>query len=188
MPTHLAAFYVLSCTPLGVITANLASHLPVWQCWSTSLQWDVIRPLCDRASGVYGMLLSTLHCRNLSCLGCSLPTSIMEHADKGTLGAVVGKGLFRSNRVWSPRVALRALLRTALEIGCGLMHLHGRSIVHGALRPANVLLKSANLDRRGFTAKVTGKLCNSRGIVQGTVTGNITAWFGDLALRWAGLG
>lgn len=50
----------------------------------------------------------------------------------------------------------RALLRTALEVCFALQHLHSRSVVHGALRPANVLLKSSNLDRRGFTVKVRG--------------------------------
>ncbi len=118
---------------------------------------------CDVLASFWRRPPMVLPYRNLSCLDRSRPASIMEHADKGTLGAVVGKGLFRGNRVLSPRVALRALLRTALEIGCGLNHLHGRSIVHGALRPANVLLKSANLDRRGFTAKVTGTPCGLHG-------------------------
>ncbi|EFJ40787.1 hypothetical protein VOLCADRAFT_119865, partial [Volvox carteri f. nagariensis] len=84
-----------------------------------------------------------------------LTAIIMEHADKSTLHKAVGRGLFQSNRVWNGRVALRALLRTSLELAFALQHLHIRGVVHGSLRPHNVLLKSSNLDRRGFIAKVS---------------------------------
>ncbi|KAG2424543.1 hypothetical protein HXX76_014424 [Chlamydomonas incerta] len=97
-----------------------------------------------------------------------LTAVLMEHADKSTLQAAVQRGLFKENRVWSSRVALRALLRTALEVCFALQHLHSRSVVHGALRPANVLLKSSNLDRRGFTVKVANfslaRVCCGRSI------------------------
>ncbi|EFJ50029.1 hypothetical protein VOLCADRAFT_58768, partial [Volvox carteri f. nagariensis] len=36
----------------------------------------------------------------------------------------------------------------------GMCHLHASQIVHGDLKPANVLLKSSRSDRRGFIAKV----------------------------------
>ncbi|KAG2483145.1 hypothetical protein HYH03_017991 [Edaphochlamys debaryana] len=97
--------------------------------------------------------------------GDLLTATIMEHADHSTLDHAVQRGLFSGARVWSPRVALRALLRTALEIAFALQHLHGRGITHGSLCPASVLLKSSNLDRRGFTAKVTNfslaRVCHS---------------------------
>ncbi|GLC41414.1 hypothetical protein PLESTM_001193500 [Pleodorina starrii] len=84
-----------------------------------------------------------------------LTAIIMEHADKSTLHAAVLQGMFLPSHVWSARVALRALLRTSLELAFALRHLHGCGVVHGSLRPANVLLKSARLDRRGFTTKVS---------------------------------
>ncbi|GLI60521.1 hypothetical protein VaNZ11_002527, partial [Volvox africanus] len=87
--------------------------------------------------------------------GDYLTVIIMEYADKSTLQQAVQRGLFVPNRVWNGRVALRALLRTSLELACALQHLHSRGVVHGSLRPANVLLKSSNIDRRGFTAKVS---------------------------------
>ena len=37
----------------------------------------------------------------------------------------------------------------------GLSYLHALSITHGDLKPANVLLKSSRLDRRGFTTRIS---------------------------------
>ena len=36
----------------------------------------------------------------------------------------------------------------------GMCHLHASNIVHGDLKPGNVLLRSSRADRRGFVAKV----------------------------------
>jgi hypothetical protein len=48
----------------------------------------------------------------------------------------------------------RALLRTASEVAKGLDFMHGLGVVHGDLKPANVLLKTHRADRRGYVAKV----------------------------------
>ena len=73
---------------------------------------------------------------------------------QSTLHYIIHRHVFRPNKFWAPRVALRALLRTAREVATAMAHLHACSVVHGDLRPHNVLLCSATLDRRGFTAKV----------------------------------
>ncbi|GIL55462.1 hypothetical protein Vafri_11005 [Volvox africanus] len=98
--------------------------------------------------------------------GDYLTAIIMEYADKSTLQQAVQRGLFVPNRVWNGRVALRALLRTSLELAFALQHLHSRGVIHGSLRPANVLLKSSNIDRRSFTAKVWlgGHMCGTGGL------------------------
>ncbi|KAG2495432.1 hypothetical protein HYH03_006379 [Edaphochlamys debaryana] len=79
---------------------------------------------------------------------------IMEYCDRGSLQRAIDKNIFRASARWNTRVALRAMLRTAREIAQGMCHLHASQIVHGDLKPANVLLKSSRSDRRGFIAKV----------------------------------
>ncbi|GLC44332.1 hypothetical protein PLESTB_000481300 [Pleodorina starrii] len=80
---------------------------------------------------------------------------IMEYCDRGSLHQAIAKGLFKSSTKWNNKIALRALLRTAREIGQGMSHLHACRVVHGDLKPGNVLLMSSRADRRGFTAKVS---------------------------------
>ena len=75
----------------------------------------------------------------------------------GTLHAAIRAGAFRpipTNPHWNLRLARRALLRTALEMARGLLHLHDTGLVHGDLKPHNVLLAKSHDDRRGFKAKV----------------------------------
>ncbi|KXZ47521.1 hypothetical protein GPECTOR_34g680 [Gonium pectorale] len=79
---------------------------------------------------------------------------VMEYCDRGSLQRAIDKNLFRASSRWNARVALRALLRTAREVAQGMCHLHASQIVHGDLKPGNVLLKSSRADRRGFVAKV----------------------------------
>ncbi|GFR41123.1 hypothetical protein Agub_g1768, partial [Astrephomene gubernaculifera] len=80
---------------------------------------------------------------------------IMEYCDRGSLHQAIAKGLFKSSSKWNNKIALRALLRTAREIAQGMSHLHACRVVHGDLKPGNVLLMSSRADRRGFTAKVS---------------------------------
>ncbi|KXZ43572.1 hypothetical protein GPECTOR_86g365 [Gonium pectorale] len=83
--------------------------------------------------------------------------TVQQFCDRGTLFGAIQRGIFQPGGTWSPRVARRALLRTAAEVARGLAHLHSLGVVHGDLKPANVLLISSRDDRRGFTAKVRGQ-------------------------------
>ncbi|PNW87629.1 hypothetical protein CHLRE_02g141926v5 [Chlamydomonas reinhardtii] len=89
--------------------------------------------------------------------GSSLTHKHTHELCDGTLHAAIRAGAFRpipTNPHWNLRLARRALLRTALEMARGLLHLHDTGLVHGDLKPHNVLLAKSHDDRRGFKAKV----------------------------------
>ncbi|EFJ51709.1 hypothetical protein VOLCADRAFT_120439 [Volvox carteri f. nagariensis] len=88
--------------------------------------------------------------------GQFLTMVIMEYCDGGSLLAALKEGPFhRDTTSWSPRMWLRSTVRTALEIAHGMKHLHLSGLVHGDLKPGNVLLKGSNHDKRKFVAKVS---------------------------------
>jgi len=99
----------------------------------------------------------------LLCLGGNikdgdyLTVIIMQHASFGTLGSAIKKHVFSSasNQSSDRRRRFRALLRTAREIAMAVEHLHAVNVVHGDLKPANVLLQDSRADTRGFTALVS---------------------------------
>lgn len=63
---------------------------------------------------------------------------------------------------WARYAVQRALLRTAQEIAKGMEYIHDFDIVHGDLKPGNVLLKTHKVDRRGYIAKVSRECQRSR--------------------------
>ncbi|KAG2446279.1 hypothetical protein HXX76_000868 [Chlamydomonas incerta] len=108
--------------------------------------------------------------------GRHLTWMVMEYCDRGSLLQAIQRGIFRllpepaagtaapaepaaSGRggvlPFSRRVVLRALLRTAREVAQGMCHLHANGIIHGDLKPGNVLLRGCRSDRRGFCALVS---------------------------------
>ena len=80
---------------------------------------------------------------------------VMEHCDVGSLQRALQRKAFLPSAKWPHHVTFRALLRTAAEIAKGMEYIHAQhGIIHGDLKPANVLLKTHKADRRGYIAKV----------------------------------
>ncbi|KAL4513700.1 hypothetical protein Ndes2437A_g00605 [Nannochloris sp. 'desiccata'] len=80
---------------------------------------------------------------------------VMEHCDLGSLQRALQRKAFLPSAKWPQHATFRALLRTAAEIAKGMEYIHGQhGVVHGDLKPANVLLKTHRADRRGYIAKV----------------------------------
>ncbi|KAG2445578.1 hypothetical protein HXX76_000190 [Chlamydomonas incerta] len=79
---------------------------------------------------------------------------VMEMCDQGTLLTKAQQRPFRAVRSAEAAGELLALLRTALEVAQGMCHLHSLDIVHGDLKPSNVLLQSnaASISLNGTAA------------------------------------
>ncbi|KXZ53260.1 hypothetical protein GPECTOR_7g1154 [Gonium pectorale] len=85
-----------------------------------------------------------------------LTVVIMEEMDRGSLHRCIHNGIFQpTSSHLHKRHRVRAIVRTLLEVAQGMAHLHSAGLVHGDLKPANVLLKSNSRDVREFVAKVS---------------------------------
>ncbi|PRW57603.1 serine threonine- kinase drkC [Chlorella sorokiniana] len=85
----------------------------------------------------------------------ALMVVVMEYCDLGSLRKALQRKAFRPSTKWPFQTTYRALLRTAQEIAKGMGYIHEFNIVHGDLKPGNVLLKTHKVDRRGYIAKVS---------------------------------
>jgi serine/threonine protein kinase len=80
---------------------------------------------------------------------------VMEYCDLGSLHRALQRRAFLPSPKWPLHRTYRALLRTAAEVAKGMQYIHEHGVVHGDLKPGNVLLKTHRADRRGYVAKVS---------------------------------
>jgi len=80
---------------------------------------------------------------------------VMEYCDRGSLAQGLATGLCWKDVDPKFRIVnFRTVLRIALEVAKAMAHLHSCGIVHGDLKPENVLLQSKRRPSKGFTCKV----------------------------------
>jgi len=79
---------------------------------------------------------------------------LLEYADRGSLEEAIAQKRFRRKSDRS-QIDMLSVCRTLLDVVSGMQYLHGLGLVHGDLKPANVLLKSTVTDSRGFIVKLT---------------------------------
>eukprot|EP00210_Caulerpa_lentillifera_P001160 g1116.t1 len=77
----------------------------------------------------------------------------MEYCDKGELSRAIDKGEYVLS-FDSLQPNMSAILHSALDIAKGLEYLHSLGIVHGDLKPDNVLCKSVDVHPRGSICKI----------------------------------
>ncbi|GMH33087.1 hypothetical protein BSKO_00921 [Bryopsis sp. KO-2023] len=78
---------------------------------------------------------------------------VLEYCDRGSLSKAVRKGLLTQHGNTKPM--MDHVILSALDVANAMNYLHSLGITHGDLKADNVLLKSANTDRRGFFCKVS---------------------------------
>ncbi|GLI66603.1 hypothetical protein VaNZ11_010524, partial [Volvox africanus] len=77
---------------------------------------------------------------------------IQEYCDGGTLKDALDGAHFTDPDTGT--AYKETAVRVAIEIASGMSYIHGRNIIHGDLKPANILLRSNSASPYGFTAKI----------------------------------
>eukprot|EP00210_Caulerpa_lentillifera_P004240 g4044.t1 len=79
---------------------------------------------------------------------------VLEYCDGGSLAQAINNGEFLLYNENQPGYKMRNIAKTALEIAGAMNYLHSVRIIHGDLKPGNVLLRKDASDPRGFICKV----------------------------------
>eukprot|EP00884_Botryococcus_braunii_P005691 jgi/Botrbrau1/15122/Bobra.0283s0001.1 len=78
---------------------------------------------------------------------------ILEFCDKGTVEQAMASGRFKTRGTNTPDMLM--VLACLKDIASGMEYLHSLGVLHGDLKPANVLLKSVVYDPRRYICKLT---------------------------------
>ncbi|KAG2493311.1 hypothetical protein HYH03_008446 [Edaphochlamys debaryana] len=83
------------------------------------------------------------------------PSAAASFAVSGASAAATPRAAAGPAASVGPSAPLLHVLLTALDVASGMAYLHGHSVLHGDLKPSNILLRSSAGDPRGFVAKVS---------------------------------
>ena len=106
----------------------------------------IVQCLQDIANGVRTLLCARLTCHNRNA---RVPQSMSSHLP----GRPRGDGELNTSEFTDLPGDL-GLMEVVPSLRIGMDYLHGAGILHGDLKPANVLLKPAAEDTRGFICKL----------------------------------
>eukprot|EP00210_Caulerpa_lentillifera_P002045 g1960.t1 len=79
---------------------------------------------------------------------------VMEFCDLGSLKDLLKDFDLQTKLRGSGNSQSSLLLKIALDISKGMLYLHQKNVLHGDLKPQNILLKSCPTDAFGFVAKI----------------------------------
>lgn len=81
---------------------------------------------------------------------------VMEFCDKGTLRDLLRNQFFFKDND-TKEVNMQHAIYTCQDIARGFQYLHEQNMLHGDLKPHNILLQTSGQDSRGFIAKVSSQ-------------------------------
>lgn len=117
---------------------------------STNDDWAAGRVGTSASSDCFSDMAEVLKCQGREEYETWI---VMEYCDQGSLQSTIRRGAFFDDPERT-RPRMLDILLAGYDVAKGMERLHEMSIVHGDLKPQNVLLRTKKADIRGYSCKV----------------------------------